>query len=235
MTATVAEIATLVHGYTMADIDRCARVAVSKHTRSASLDREDREASAWHAIVVELYTCEEPPSFYDLLRTAWAALDQDITDARHHYGWGADGDGNAPKFNRYWLPVKYERSDGFSDRICEAVALRDSLGVLTGDQYEAIATLAAYDNAAGDAAAALGLKYHGFMYRVYSAREKIKAVWFGDETPVASKKTGDTCRVGHARAEHGKLRPDGMWECRRCKRNADRRRNAGNRTASDLA
>ena len=112
----------------------------------------------------------------------------------------------------------------------QMAALRDALAVLTAEQYEALATLAAFDNDVAAAAEALGMKYHGFYYRVLSGRNKIKAVWFGDETPVTSLLTGETCRVGHSRAEHGIYREDaGVWACRVCNRNAARRRSA-NRT-----
>lgn len=231
----IAETAELVWGYTMADVDRAARVAVRKHDYSRSLDDEDRADCAWHAVVTELYSRDDPPTFHDLLQAAFTALSREVSEHRRHHGITAEG--MAPKFERYWLPVKFERTDGFSDRICETIALRDALGVLTGDQYEALSTLAAFDNAAGAAAEALGLKYHGFMYRVYSGREKIKAVWFDEETPVVSKATGDTCRVGHARGEHGRRLPDGRWECVRCKRAASRRRAARSRgeVAGDAA
>jgi hypothetical protein len=234
----VAETATLVHDYTMADVNRIARVAVSKHYRTAFMDRSDREDAAWHAIVIELYSRAFPPSFFELLCCAMEALDREFTAARHHNGWQSSPEtkgkadrpelNRAPRFTQYWLP-RGEPSDGFSDRICDVMALADSLAVLTGDQYEAITTLAAFDNAAGPAADALGLKYHCFMYRVYSGREKIKAAWFGDETPVTAKPTGETCRVGHSRTEHGVRRPDGIWECRACKRAAARRHSARSR------
>lgn len=227
----VAETATLAWGYTMADVSRAARVATSKHFRSRSLDTTDREEAAWHGVVVELYHDQrrEAPTFYELLSAGMRALDREVAAHQQHHGWERNKSQPAPKFQRYWLPVRSSPDDGFSDRICETMALADVLGALTNEQYEAIATLAAFNNDVAGAAAALGLKYHCFYYRVLSGRRKITAAWYDDETPVTSRPVGETCRVGHARADHGRQLPDGRWQCRVCSRAANRRRAARTR------
>jgi len=227
--STVAETATLAWGYTMADIERLANRAVGRHGLSHRMDYSDRHDVAWHAIVEELYTTPELPAPYRLITAGLRALDREISDYRHHHGIITDG--FAPKYERYWRPVTHPQTDGFTDRLIEVLALPAALSVLSPEQYEAIVTLAAFDNAMQDAADAVGMKYHGFYYRVQAARAKIKEVWFEEETPVGSKPTAPhsdagTCRSGHPRAEHGRQLPSGIWECRTCKNAAARRRRA---------
>lgn len=230
---TIAETATLAHGYTMADIERIAWHAVGKHFYSATMDNSDRYDCAWHEIVLELYSTDDPPTVHELFRAAYGALNREVKAHQRHHGRPMD-DHCAPNFNRYWLPIKYGRTDGFSERIVETMALYDALGMLSGDQYEALSTLAAFENAGKPAAEALGLKYSTFMQRVYAGREVIKQVWFGDETP-PSRKVGQTCKSGHPRAEYGKQRTNGVWECLQCRRLADRRASRRRREAARAA
>lgn len=233
----VAEMATLIYGYTMADIDRAARAAVKRtefwpYAKAISYD--DRKEAAWHAIVVDLYTRTDPPaSFHEVISPGAAAIRQECYEFRQNHGRRSDTeDGVAPNFKMYWLPPQRQKhwtDDGFSERLCEVMSLRDALSVLTADQYEALATLAVFDNQFKPAAEALGIHYQAFQWRVYSGRAKIREVWFGDEQPPQRGNNGTTCRSGHDRETHGRKTPDGRWVCRICKRNGDRRRNARKR------
>lgn len=240
----IAQTATLVHGFTMADVDRAAHIAAAKMAWINAIDREEREQTAWHGVVEYLYdcgcgfgVCNRPAgvTFHELLFAGMDAIRTELGNTLRHHGQRPDPAGgyeDAPNFLKYWLPVrksKYWDDDGFSDHLCEKMALATALATLTPRQYEAIATLAAFDNDAGAAAAALGAKYHAFMYHVYTARRRIAQVWFEDEQPPTSKPTGETCRVGHSRAEHGVQKPDGAWTCRACKRASDRRWHLANR------
>lgn len=240
----VAETATVAWAYTMADIDRLAWAACRRHVASRLLDTEERHYTAWHGVVELLCTVTAAPEWFDLLNAGLRALDYAAVEERHHHGarpWDGsperhyrDGDNlpsggrrnEAPNFTKYWRPLKHDRTDGFTDHLVENLALPAALRVLTDEQYEAIVTLAVFDNNVGAAAASLGMKYHGFYYRVQSARRAIKAVWFDDETPVETRNRVDACRVGHDRASYGVRKPNGSWECRQCTRNAARRRAA---------
>lgn len=224
--SSVAEIATLAHDWTMGDVERAARAAVTKHWRSSHLDYGDRHDAAWHAIVDLLYSWpyKDAPEFFDCLCAALRALDIEVDARRHHHGLTAAGE-EAARFATYWLPVRLGRTDGFSDRICEHMALGDALAVLTSSEYQAIAALAAFDNAMQDAADHLGITYGTFAQRVSRARAKIKVVWFGDETPPQKKADDGTCRQGHDRAVHGVLdKSSGKWGCKVCRAANKRRR-----------
>jgi hypothetical protein len=220
----------------MADVQRAAEIAAHK-TSYMLLDHEERMDTAWHGVVEYLYACgcgigmcNRPAgvTFYDLLFAGMRAVSNAADDlARHHGRKGVDGDHYTPRFTQYWLPPrkdKYRDADGFSEHLCERLALRDVLGLLTGGQYEALVTLAAYDNAGVEAAEALGSNYKTFMNQVLNARKRIKEAWFEDETPPAPKKAGETCTSGHSRAEHGKQRSTGKWACMKCDRIARTRK-----------
>lgn len=212
--STVAETATLAHGYTMAEINRIAGVVVSKDHYSRPLDYDDRIACAWHAVVEALYTAERPPVFGELYVAGLQALSAEMSKYRQLHGVAKEG--LAPRFQVYWRPTHVERTDGFSDRLVEKMALHDVLGLLTDRQYEAVSTLAAFDNDRRAAADALGIKYDAFNMRINDARKRINAVWYDGETPPKRRSSSDdACAAGHNRAEHG-LKREGKWVCRKC-------------------
>lgn len=230
----VAEIATVAHGYTMADINRIARIAVSKHRFSQSLNWDDRIESAWHGIVEELCSRADPPSFTELMHKGIDQISRD-QDRRHQFLGRPDADGqSSPNFTRYWgerpsalRPLSKKRlsfDDGFSERLCENMSLKHVLSVLTPAQYEALVTLAVFNNDRIRAAESLGLSIKAFGSRLYTGREAIKKVWFEDETP-PKREAGVTCRSGHLRSEHGLYREKyAQWTCLECKRAAARKR-----------
>lgn len=233
----VAEIATVVHGYTMADIDRAAGISVTRHRFSAFMDYDERRACAWHGVVVALYTAVDPPVFHDLIKAGLEALSFESNNhSRHHGNPGPDGV-RMKAFHKYWLPVKYAYSDGFSDRLCEQLSLRTALSTLTPTQYEALATLAAFDNDWRAAADALGWSRDSLSFHVRKGRERIAAVWYGDETPPKRQYTGDTetCRNGHERAKHSTRDKRGSWVCSKCQQAALRRHRNKHRPLADVS
>lgn len=231
----IAQTAEVRWGYSMADLDRLAW-AVLKRARNGAylIDLEERHGIAWHGIVEALYSSEDYPPYCDLMIAGLKALDYAVSKEQSHHGRRREG-GEAPKFGQYWRPIRQTPTDGFTDHLVEVLALPAALSVLTAEQYEAIVTLAAHDNDFAAAAAAAGMKYHGFYYRVLSARKKIKAVWFEGETPIQRGNPTDTCRVGHPRAQHGERRPDGTWTCRQCIRGYQRRWRSKNRQETRIA
>ena len=98
----IAETAELVWGYSMADINRIARIAVSKHRYSHALDWDDRLAAAWHGIVVELYGRSDPPTFTELLHCGIDEIGRDHAARNQLLGRpNADGQSSV-SFVRYW-------------------------------------------------------------------------------------------------------------------------------------
>lgn len=226
MSAT-SETATLVHGYTMAEVDRLADVACAmsaRVNRGTMLDREDRKDAAWHAIVELLYSCAEYPDGYTLIKAGSAAVNRETNDAYRHLGITRHHE-DAAKFTKYWLPVITPAAD-FAEHLVERLALPQVLGELTPLEYETLITLAAHGNQV-DAAAALGIKPAAFSQRIQSARRRIVRVWLEHETPVGAGPRRSTsaqeCSAGHSREQHGYKNSKGWWRCRVCVRNDQRR------------
>lgn len=251
----VAQIATLAYGYSMADIDRIANAAARRHrsTRRSFTDRDDHPNIAWDAIVDRLYSwpyTATSPVFFDLFTAALDALRRAEQAQTHHYGIPVAGE-EAAHFTKYWSSVGgwskttrrrkstwVEGAGDFTDHICEALALPRALAVLSADEYDAIATLAAFNNSNAAAAQALGWKYGTFTTRTDAARKAIKEVWFEGETPVRKSLANKDleCKAGHSRAEHGFREVNGQWRCRVCTKLKVRRARArqGGRVSVDL-
>lgn len=226
---TTAEMATLVHGYTMADVEDIANHAcrISFRFGGYHLDESDRRETAWFAVVEHLYTAAAPPPRADLLGSGVNALTRAINAQLREAGWNSQAAAERANFVKYWRPRGGETD--FTDRLVELLTLPQLLGCLSDVQYEAIAALAAHGSAIS-AAKALDMNYQSFYSRILAARRKCLAAWFDDETPPRPKDVEDTCRVGHARAEHGYRHvTSGAWQCRKCANDALRRRRARDR------
>lgn len=228
--STVAQTATLAWDYTMADIEAIAHTAIRRYPRSLIIDYDERYAIAWHGAVEGLYRAEEPPRGGHLVYCAVGALMEAVKEERRFQGHSRnevrDAVGPAPRegadrnhragFATYWRPAA-ERGDGFSDQLVENMALPAVLGVLTPGQYQALAAYAAHDCDLEAAAASLGISYVACRNHVQRARARIKAAWFGDETPVDNRRAqADNCPSGHPWAIYGYTQPSGARRCRPC-------------------
>lgn len=244
----LAATATLVHDVSMRDVEKAAEAAVALRRRTlwlTPLDDSEMEEGAWHGIVEWLYACgcgqgtctrEDGVTFTDLVRAGTTELASLASQAVSHLGLSKTGT-KTPSFLKFWLPPrksKYHSGDGFSDQLCDRMALADALSVLTPEQYDVLAALAAFNNGR-EAAEALGLTYAAYDGRLRKARKKIAEVWVGDLPATPSE---DTCRKGHSRAKHGRQVTEGkylVWKCSECDRAKNRRahrKRAGDRLAA---
>lgn len=225
--STIAETATLAHGFTMADVDKAARVAASK-ARAHLFQYEERHDLAWMAIVEEIYSSDERPE--SLTKIGFVAINRAADEERRQHGKSSyrplERDEWAPRFAIYWRALA--TAGDFTEQIAERVALRQVLSELTPAEYEAVSTLAAFGDV-GLAADALGVSRGTFNNRMMKARRRINVLWLAPETPPGPRKRGEDgkCSYGHDLSEHGyqdKGRDRIM--CGRCIRNAQRRRRA---------
>lgn len=220
----LAEVATLRGGYTMADVDRLAKVAARRH--GGSTDFADRYDAAWFGITAALYSEAETPTERELLFAAIGAVQQQVQQSDQAYGRSHRGGyeiGSAPAFRKFWNDRTVEPSH--EERIVERTALAQALSTLSGDQYEALAAAAAC-NTLPEAAAALGITYHQFIRRYYAARDIMRRLWLEGETPRLTVVGDDTCKSGHRRDEHTRTKADGKRYCQECQRLAKQRRRA---------
>lgn len=211
----VAETATLVHGFTMADVDRASGIAANLH-RTSYWSYDDRYETAWMAIVEHLYANAELPD-RDLVRVGNAAISKARNDELRHHGVDRYGE-PAAKAERYWRAVAGE--EPFADRVTERVALRQALATLTADEYEALVALASL----GDQASAynyLGVSRAQFQRRLRSARQKVNIVWVAPETPrdLSENKGDGCCKYGHPlEGDNLYISSEGRQRCRTCRR-----------------
>jgi hypothetical protein len=249
MTATIAETATLTHGYTMRDVENAARTAVRKCPIWVDLhSREEREEAAWLGIVEFLYECgcakghctrQREVGFLELVHAGFTAIYALVREGHRDLGMRGDGE-QMPNFQKYWLPVRRQKgqgSDGFSDQICDRLVLREALAVLTPMQYEAVAALAAFNNGVL-AAKALGITHGAFCKRLDKARRKVKQVWVEDEWSASARIEG-TCKRGHPRAVYSNMvrshaKSGTSWNCEECGRIRERERGRVRRAGERL-
>jgi hypothetical protein len=233
MTATVGEIATLAHGYTMSDVERLSRRAMSQARRwgmYSMMDLRDMIEAAWFAIVEELYSVDVAPAEHELVIAGISGVRRAANAQVQAHGLARDGEGSKAAFNKYWNAATGPRPD-FTDALVERLALPQVLAVLTPVQYEALAARANHSTLAA-AADSIGITESNLAYRLQGAREVVIRLFLEGESPWALRKVDldVECRNGHARAEHAYRDPkSNRWVCRPCHRANDRRRRARER------
>lgn len=232
------DVATLAHGYTMAQIDSMAFKAAVR-SRSSVMDFDEKKEFAWGAIVEMLYAADEPPLEWELRLHGSDAIDSECRQILRSHGVRAGEAGigendEKPRFLQYWLPVAGPRHD-FTEGLAERLALPQILAKLTDREYETISALAAHGNHK-DAAESLGLTTANFSRRYYIARDRLWRFWFDWETPPPkTRTTADTCKYGHPKSEYGFVNNHGTVACRKCQRAAGRRSERKRKSAAQEA
>lgn len=226
----IGETASLVHGYTMADLHKMS-LYHAKRMAFMGGDFSDRYEAAWFAVAELLYSSGREPTREEMHNTAKNGIRLWRAEELRHAGLRGDGE-ERPAMQKFWGPVIAPRDD-FTDQLTEVMALPQVLGQLTDLQYEAIAALAVHGSQRA-AAEALGVNPQTFQDRVGKARKKVTELWFAPEHPrtLAPRINPDTCRQGHSRVEYGLKTTAGKWRCRLCARNVVRRRRARTKAAA---
>lgn len=224
----VADTATLAHGFTMADLHRAARQAAGGSGARSPLPWDERYEIAWMAIAEAIYESDERPN---LPLVGMQAISKESHSYRSFHGLeGAsarDGD-RAPSFIKFWAP---RGSEDFTDTIVERLSLPAVLSLLSSEEYEVLAALAAHGTQL-KVAEVLRLSPALVNQRVKSGRQRVIAAWIAPDTPrdiSIKNRDSDTCRYGHLRSEHSFARKDGGIRCRLCERARSRRRGAAGR------
>lgn len=234
MTVTDLEV---LHGYTLADLDRLARRVVTAHLGWWSAgDRHDQYETAWSGIAEHLCAADEAPKPSDLTAAGTAALDREVKAGKRHHGATRTG-GIGPRYAAYWYEPPAEP---WEDRLVDGIAVGQILAAVPPDGFQAILALAGAPDR--DAAAeAVGLSRQALNTRLSRARKVCREHWFAPDAAPAMKRAPspgrmparEVCDAGHP------LTPDNIaWmapkkpgrprygRCRTCEQERARARGA---------
>ena len=190
------------HGYTLSDVDHCARLAA--YLGPPAMPYFERHSLAWSAIAEHLYGDMERIAESDLIHAGrvaiWDALRSELQHCgyyRAHTDGSVHGAGSSPAFATYWLDVAVPAGSP-EHYLLDGLAVSQILSTLSAHEQAALVALAAHGNYQ-DAAAALGLGYPTFRSQVSRARKSFLALWHQGEVP--SKPWGCDRRAGVTAAD----------------------------------
>lgn len=177
--------ASLWHGYSLADIDRLARIAAHGARGGRILDPVDAYQTAWSHIAEALCTAEQAPTAKELLAVGYTAVNLAGQDHRHTWGmnrtWGsAEGDMRA--FMRYW-ELGRRCTGSPEDAVVDRTALQQIWPRLSLTHQQVLYAQAIHDGDAYAAAASLGKNVGTFRSHLKSARACYRGLWHEHETP----------------------------------------------------
>lgn len=182
---TSCDCADRLHGHSLDDIHRIARIAVSTKTYLA-IGRDLMNEAAHDGIVDALVESVGCPPFHRLLQAGQIGIQDLRDDHRHHHGRTGNGFGTAARFAALWTPwVRGDHSAGCpQDAVVERLAaeqVRQSLA--DEDRYVLTAVAACRGDLHAAHAVAGGGSFSRFTGRVRDARNAYLAAWFDHETP----------------------------------------------------
>jgi hypothetical protein len=183
------------HGFTLRDLDDCARIAVANAATRAG-DYTDRYDAAWHAIAAHLMVVTDPPSRNDLIKAGRRAVHQEVANHLRHHGTPSNSEPGVvrPSFSRYWDDVVCHTASPETP-VVESEALRRIWPHLTPAEQRAIHALADHGSYTA-AAAALGVAYQTVACQLLSGRRRFLTLWHEGETPHLSAFSRNRKRVG---------------------------------------
>lgn len=165
-------------GYTLEDVQRCARTAAATVWTTAG-DYVDRIETSWHGVVECLYAAEHWIPRHTLIAAGQrAVLDMVNADLRHH---GLHRGERRAVFESYWvdwLRGVTSHESGVVDR----VALWQVFAKLTPRQREALLAVATHGDYR-DAAAACGMSASLLNVTLTKGRRRFLSLWLEGETP----------------------------------------------------
>lgn len=175
------DVHTLRYGYNLADLDRLARIAMSRSIGQI-LDPHLRYELAWSGIVDFLYSAETPPEPVDLIGAGHREILTHLRYLRHDRGIDSrDPHKGSKRFAAYWEWAA-RRVPSHEDKVVDRTALWQIWPLLTDGQRRVLAALAACGTYQ-EAARSLGLTTGGFVSSVVAARRAFLKLWHEGETP----------------------------------------------------
>jgi DNA-binding transcriptional regulator YdaS (Cro superfamily) len=174
--------ANLWHGYTMDDLYRIAREALTADRWRTSRDLDERYAAAWHAIAETIALTAGAATHDELLDAGVRASHAVVRQADQSHGYTREG-GIGRNFTRHWDTVA-RHSPSPENAVVERLALTQVWQALPEHHRE---VLHAYSTAGDQQAAAelLGLSRTGLGKRLRAARQDAAALWHDHEAAPA--------------------------------------------------
>lgn len=178
--APVAESVRLPQGYTLAEIERLAKVAAGTTLTNPGDTMADRVDDAWSAIVERLYADPTPIEPGQLVWVGRKALYRaDRATAHHHGVYKRDalaGRWSMPAFQAYW----WRPTVTVENRVVDRLAFAQIWPRLAPAMQEAVVALAIWGDQQA-AAEALGTPH--FRSNLYNARKRFLELWHEGEAP----------------------------------------------------
>lgn len=174
----------LPHGFTLTEMD--ATAAKAAHTSPwRQVAFRQRVDIAQFAILELLYTADDRPGFWALVKAGQRAIHTYAVKELHHRGLvartGAPGGVPITRYWTYWQALA-AATESHEDRIVEAVAVHQILSTLRPPYLRVIRALAEHDDYTL-AAQSLGKARHGFITTLCIARRLCRELWHQHETP----------------------------------------------------
>jgi hypothetical protein len=174
------------HGYSLADIDRLARIAATHAFGGRILDPGDRYHAAWTAIVERLCTSDEQVDGRTLAIVGMHAVSAAAQTHRHTWGMGQAGGsdggvGGRRRFQSYWDMRQVTPSP--EDSVVDRIALRQIWPRLSRTDQRALYAHVIHHGDHHEAAASLGWTFETYRTYLKKARAAYRALWHEHETP----------------------------------------------------
>jgi hypothetical protein len=170
------------HGYTIADLEKIAKISVARDVWNQAIPPADRFDLSFSGMAELLYGSEEPPTLNDLYNAAYAAVRRDAQSNRSAHGISnVDVHAPAPNFWRYWWE-QARHTQGPETRVIDRVALQQIFVTLSPRFQRVLLALAAHDDH-DKAAAALGITRSTYNTDLSDARRAFYRLWHEGETP----------------------------------------------------
>ncbi|NGO71826.1 hypothetical protein [Streptomyces boncukensis] len=169
------------HGYTVHDIDRLARIAAAS-AHSGGLDAPTRHDLAWSGIAEALVAAEDTPTRQGLIHVGRNAVHAELAACMHARGYQSGnttaGSDASPRWATYWRTPPEPNA---MDRLVEHLAAVQIGDMFTMSEGRAVEALAVHEEYA-QAAEALGLSYKTFAAHIAAARRRFRSHWFAPDT-----------------------------------------------------
>lgn len=170
------------HGYSLADLERLAKISVTTDIWYQGMHPADRYELSLSAMAMHLYETDEPPTANELFRAASVAMRRQVQSDRSAHGISnTDVYTAAPNFYRFWWE-QFQLAPSHEGRIVDRAALWQIFPVLARRHQAVLVSLAIHGDH-DSAAAMLGITRATYNSYLSEARHAFLRLWHEGEQP----------------------------------------------------